>query len=127
MNDNKDYISQVQESGAVHISEDVLISIASIATSEVEGVAGFGSMRTADISDILTKKGSSKGVRITIGENNDILVDCNIIIKIGNNIMDVAKNVQETVKTAIESVTGFAITEVNVVVSGIALPKEPKK
>ena len=53
MSENKEYISQIQENGAVHISEDVLAAITSTAALETEGVAALYASRT---SDLLTKK-----------------------------------------------------------------------
>jgi len=127
MSENREYLSQIQDSGAVHISEDVLTSLAGMAAAEVEGVASLTGGRAADLSDILTKKNAGKGVRLTVSEDNEITVDCSIVVKLGMNIMDVAKAVQEAITTSVESVTGFKLAEVNVTVSGIALPKEQKK
>lgn len=127
MSENREYLSQIQDSGAVHISEDVLTSLAGMAAAEVEGVASLTGGRAADLSDILTKKNAGKGIRLTVSEENEITVDCSIVVKLGMNIMDVAKAVQEAITTSVESVTGFKLAEVNVTVSGIALPKEQKK
>ena len=127
MSENREYISQIQDNGAVHISEDVLMSIAGISASEVEGVASLSGGRAADLADILSKKNTGKGIRLTIAEDNTIAVECSIIVKFGVNIINVAKNVQETVTTAIGSVTGLKVSEVNVTIAGVALPKEQKK
>ena len=124
MSENKEYISQIQENGAVHISEDVLTSIAATAALEVEGVSGLGTGRTAEL---LTKKNSGKGVKITIGEDNTVSIECSIIVNLGQNIVDAAKAVQDAVVSAVESVTGIKVADVNVTVAGIALPKEQKK
>ena len=53
MNEQKEYISQIRENGSLHISEDVLASIAGITISEVEGVAAAGSGIGSEIVDIL--------------------------------------------------------------------------
>lgn len=127
MNENKEYISQIQEKGSMHISEEVIASIAGLAAMEVEGVCGLGSTLSTDLADILGKKSLSKGIRITIGEENDISVDCSIIVKMGQNIKEVGINVQSAISSNIESVTGFKVSAVNVTVAGIALPKESKK
>ena len=127
MNENKEYISQLRDGGSVHISEDVISSISAAAALEVEGVCGLGSGRNSDISEILGKKGSGKGLRITIGESNEITIDCSIMVKLNHNIIDTAAAVQEAIATSVESVTGFKACAVNVTVAGVALPKEQKK
>ena len=67
MADNKQYITQTQESGTVLISEDVVATIVSQAVSEVEGVVGMSTKPGADIADLLGKKNWGKGIRISIG------------------------------------------------------------
>lgn len=127
MNEQKEYISQIRENGSLHISEDVLASIAGITISEVEGVAAAGSGIGSEIVDILGKKNLGKGVRIAIGEDNEITVDCSIVVNVGSSIVDVARSVQDTVFSNIENVTGFRPAAVNVTVAGVALPREQKK
>ena len=127
MNEQKEYISQIRENGSLHISEYVLASIAGITISEVEGVAAAGSGIGSEIVDILGKKNLGKGVRIAIGEDNEITVDCSIVVNVGSSIVDVARSVQDTVFSNIENVTGFRPAAVNVTVAGVALPREQKK
>ena len=127
MSENKEYISQIQEKGSLHISEEVIMSIAAMAALEVEGVSGLGVGRGSDIAEMLGKKNPGKGIRITIDEANSITVDCSIVVKMGQSVIDVAKAVQEAVTSSVESVTGLKIIEVNVTVAGVALPKEQKK
>ncbi len=127
MSENKEYISQVQDAGAVHISEDVISAIAATAASEVDGVNSLGANRAADLGEKFGMKSSGKGVRICIGEDDTITVECSIIVKLGICVMDVAKAVQDAIVSAVESVTGIKLSEVNVTVAGVALPKEQKK
>lgn len=127
MSEQKEYISQTRENGMLHISEDVLASIAGIAVSEVDGVALPGSGFGAEIADILGKKNLGRGISITIGEENEITVDCAILVEIGFSVVDVSKSVQEAVASNIENATGFQVSAVNVTVAGVILPKEAKR
>ena len=127
MNENKEYISQAQNNGSLHISEEVVASVAGMAIMDVEGVCGLGAGLGADLADILGKKNLGRGVKITTSEENEITIDCSIVLKLGQNIAETAANVQEAVKTAVESVTGFKVSAVNVTVTGVALPKENKR
>ena len=38
MSENKEYVSQTLENGAIHVSAEVLASLAALAVTEVEGV-----------------------------------------------------------------------------------------
>ncbi len=118
MADNKQYIIQAQENGTLQISEDVIAAIATHALSEVEGVASVATKLGADIVELIGKKG--KGIKITIGEDDSLTVDCSITVIYGQSVVDVANAAQQAVSTAISSMAGVNITAVNINVCGIA-------
>lgn len=118
MADNKQYITQVQENGTLQISEDVIAAITARAISEVEGVYGLSTKIGADIAERLGKK--NKGVKINIGEDNTLSIDCNIIVYYGQSVVDVAKAAQAAVTNAISAMAGVDISVVNINVCGIA-------
>ena len=119
MAENKQYINQAQENGSVMISEDVIVSIVDRAVAEVEGIAGLSSKPGADIVDMIGKKNWGKGLKITIGEEDVITVDCNITVAYGQSVVTVAGAVQTSVTNALESMAGVKIAAVNVNVCGI--------
>ena len=120
MADNKQYITQVQDHGTVMISEDVITTIISHTIEEVEGVAGLSTKPGADIVEMIGKKNWGKGMKVTIGENDELSVECNLILNYGQSVVTVAKAVQEAVTSALESTTGVKVAYVNVNVCGIA-------
>ena len=120
MADNKQYITQTQENGNVMISEDVVSTIATHAIQEVEGVVSLSTKPGSDIADLIGKKQWGKGLKISIHEDNSILVECDIILAYGQSVVAVANAVQESVTSAVESMTGSKVTAVNVNVCGIA-------
>ena len=119
MADNKQYITKVQETGTVMISEDVIVTIVSQAVSEVEGVVGMSTKPGADIVEMLGKKNWGKGIRATIGEDDTISIDCNVVLAYGQSVVSVAAAIQTAVTAAIESMAGVKVTSVNVNVCGI--------
>lgn len=127
MAENKEYFTQEMENGAVQISEEVVASISGMAVLETEGVCGLSSSIGTDIAEMLGMKTLSKGIRLGTGESGALRIDCDVVAKFGQNIFELAKNVQENVKSGVESTTGLSVGEVNVTVCGIALPKESKK
>ena len=127
MAENKEYYTQEMENGSIQISEDVVASVTGMAVFEVEGVCGLSSSIGTDIAEMLGMKTLSKGVRLSTTETGALRIDCDVVSKFGQNIFELAKNVQENVKSSVESVTGLRVAEVNVTVCGIALPKDSKK
>ncbi len=120
MAENKQYIIQAHEHGAVMISEDVISTIAANAISDVEGIVGLSSKPGADIAEILGKKNWGKGMKITIGEADELYIDCNVIVGYGQSVVAVAQAAQESVTAALESMTGVKVASVNVNVCGIS-------
>ena len=127
MAENKEDYTQEMENGSIQISEDVVASVTGMAVLEVEGVCGLSSSIGTDIAEMLGMKTLSKGVRLSTTETGALRIDCDVVSKFGQNIFELAKNVQENVKSSVESVTGLRVAEVNVTVCGIALPKDSKK
>ncbi len=119
MADNREYITQVQDNGTVQISEDVIATIALNSLSENEGFAGLSSKPGADIMDIIGKKNWGKGIKVTINDNNELHIDCDICVYYGYSVMGVAKNIQDSVASALESTTGVKVLGVNVNICGI--------
>ena len=119
MAENKQYITQNQDNGSVMISEDVITTIVAHAVEEVEGVVGLNVKPGADIIDMIGKKNWGKGLKITINDDNNLVVDCNITVAYGQSVVSVANAVQDSVTNALESMAGVKIDAVNVNVCGI--------
>ncbi|MBQ8358881.1 MAG: Asp23/Gls24 family envelope stress response protein [Oscillospiraceae bacterium] len=119
MAENKQYVTQMQENGSVQISEDVIATIVVHAVEEVEGVVSLNVKPGSDIIEMIGKKGWGKGLKITIGEEDALTVDCNVNVAYGQSVVSVAKAVQESVTNSLESMAGVKIAAVNVNVCGI--------
>jgi len=104
--------------GHVHIADEVIASIASTAVLEADGVAGMASHFTGDIAGRLSRKKPARGVALKM-DNGKVHVSVEIVVNSGVKIQDVAKDVQQKVKNAIETMTGFTACEVCVHVTGL--------
>lgn len=111
--------------GTIRIVDEVVSIIAGLAATEVEGVAGMSGGIAGGIAEILGRKNFSKGVKVEVGEK-EAAIDLYIIVKYGVRIPDIALNVQEAVKAAIENMTGLSTVEVNVHVQGVGFPEDVK-
>jgi uncharacterized alkaline shock family protein YloU len=107
------------DSATFRISDEVVGAIAGLAATEVEGVAGMSSGLVGGLSEMLGKKGTTKGVRVEVGVR-EAAVDLFLNVDYGVRIPSVAQRVQENVKRAIESMTGLHVVEVNIHIQGVA-------
>lgn len=115
----------VDSMGNIKISEEVIAIVSGIAASEVKGVAGMSNTIAGGIAELLGKKSMSKGVRVELSETTTT-IGISLIVEYGCRIPDVAWEVQEKVKKAVESMTGLEVIEVNIFVDGLVIPKEEK-
>ena len=103
----------------IKISDDVVAVIAGVSVSEVAGVAGMAGGFAGGISEVFSgKKNLAKGIKVEVNEGT-AKIDVNIIVEYGTRIPDVAFEIQNRVKKAVESMTGFKVEEVNVHVQGV--------
>ena len=112
--------------GEVQIADEVVAIIAGLAATEVEGVDSMAGNITNELVSKLGKKNLSKGIHIAV-EEESIRVDVSLLIKYGYTIIDVAKEVQNAVYSAIENTSGLTVECVNVHVLGVAFDRDGKK
>ena len=114
----------------IKISSDVIAVISGVAVSEVPGVYGMAGGFAGGITEVLKgKKNLAKGIKVDTSENK-AKIYVNIIVEYGARIPDVAFEIQNRVKTAVENMTGLKVEEVNVHVQGVnteGLTEEPKE
>lgn len=108
--------------GELKIANEVVGIIAGLAAIEVEGVAGMSGGIAGGIAEMLGRKNLSKGVKVEVGEH-EAAVDLFIIVDYGTPIPEVARNIQNNVKQAIEGMTGLDVVEVNIHVLGVHFPQ----
>ena len=109
---------QGMDLGSVRIADEVIASIAGIAAVDVTGVVGMSSGLIGGMAEMMGKKNPAKGVKVQVGAR-EVAVDLYILVEYGLRIPDVALQVQEKVKEAVETATGLSVIEVNVHVQGV--------
>lgn len=109
--------------GAIKVADEVLSIVAGLAASEVNGVYGMSGGIREGITDMLGKQNFSKGIKVYT-EGHTVRVEVHVIITYGFNIPDVAIKLQEKVKEAVESMTGYEVTGVDIHVEGVKKKKE---
>ncbi len=114
-----EYITQSLDDGSVMISEDVIVKIVLHALTEIEGYAGITAKQGMDIIDLIGGKSWGKSVKVVIGENNQLAVECNVLIYNGHSVMTVGSALQEAALNALNAMTGLEQISVHVNVCGI--------
>ena len=108
-----------EETSTIQIADDVVSVIAGKAVAEAPGVYAMAGGFAGGIQEVLSgKKSLSKGIKVEVGEK-ETKIDVNIIVEYGSRIPDVAFDIQNRVKTAVEGMTGLKVDAVNVHVQGV--------
>ena len=110
-------VNEIEENG-IKIADDVVATIAGKAASEVAGVYSMSGGFAGGISEVFGKKSYTKGIKVDNTEK-ELKIDVNIIVEYGSRIPDVAYEIQNRVKKAVENMTGLNVEEVNVHVQGV--------
>lgn len=115
------------ELGTTQIANEVIAVIAGLAATDVRGVADMSGGVVGGIAERLGRKNLSKGVKVDVSpDERQCTVELSIIAEYGVRIPEVANEIQDTVKRAIEGMTGLEVTAVNVSILGIAFRTEER-
>ena len=114
-------VDKDQESGQITYANEVIATIVSVATTEVEGISGIAG--SGAISGILAKGKTPRGVNVDMNGEN-VGVDVSVTVDYGMPIQKVGRNAQENVRKSIESMTGLHVEKVDLHVVGVSFEKE---
>ena len=114
-------VDKDQESGQITYANEVIATIVSVATTEVEGISGIAG--SGAISSILAKGKTPRGVKVDMNGEN-VGVDVSVTVDYGMPIQKVGRNAQENVRKSIESMTGLHVEKVDLHVVGVSFEKE---
>jgi uncharacterized alkaline shock family protein YloU len=113
---------ELAEVGTVKIADDVVARIAALAALEVDGVSAMAGNYTSDILEKVSRKNLNKGAKVVVNAS-EVKVDLALMMAYGFNIPATCQQVQTRVQTTIENMTGLDVTDVNVRIAGITMPK----
>ena len=126
MADREITFETADNNGSIKIANEVVMTIASQAVSEIKGVS-VASTFAEGIVDIIVKKNTQRGIRVsTDDETGRTDIDVHINVSYGLKILEVSWAVQEAVKKNITMMTDVKLGKVNVYVDGVMVEKEPK-
>ncbi|BDH62066.1 hypothetical protein MTP04_21960 [Lysinibacillus sp. PLM2] len=108
-----------EELGRIEVAPEVIEVIAGIATTEVDGIFATRGNFASGVAERFGKKVHSKGVKATLSDDGDIIIDVFCSVKYGFSIPKVAKDVQTAIRQAIYNMTSIDTNEVNVHITAI--------
>ena len=101
------------------VNTEVLAKMAEIAAKEIDGVAGLAK-KAINLKGAVKTKTPFTGVKIE-SVNGALKLNIYICVKKDAFVKEVAERVQENVKEKIQTMTGTAVTQVNVSVADVEL------
>ena len=112
--------------GKTVVNDAVIAKMAGIAARDVAGVYGLGGGAARALGAIrgaLNNTDLTQGISVEVGESQ-VAVDVSIVAEYPVPLQRVADNVRSAITTAIETLVGMEVTEVNVTVNDVHLPSD---
>lgn len=113
--------NRFKSAGNVVISDDVVAKIASVAATDIEGVADVVS-KAMNIKKFFNSSSAAKAVHVSTSGSGTV-IDIYVRLKEGYKISALAERIQKSVKEQVQNMTGMVVTRVNVHVCEIDLKK----
>lgn len=116
--------------GTVTFASDVVATMAGLAATEVEGVFSMYS-GSSSFGDIFSRRSQgnknnhTKGVKVDVVDDK-VSVDVSIVVDYGTPVPTIAREIQENVKKAVETMSGLEVSHVDVHIQGVSFEKENK-
>lgn len=101
----------------VTYKKNVVMSIVSLATQEINGIASISRNSVSAVRSMFNKN-INRGIVVDFNESQ-VSIDVFVNVKFGYSVKDVAFRVQENIKSSVESMTEFKVSNVNVHVIGV--------
>lgn len=116
--------TRVLPDGKIEVSPRAIATIAARAVLQCYGVVGMAPHTLREgVAQVLHKEDQHKGIDVHIGDE-EIAIDLYVIIEYGTRIVEVARNVQENVRYAVEHALGLPVSRVNVRVQGVRISQQ---
>ena len=115
-------ICQNNENGSVCIESGVYTEIVGTAASNCFGVKGMAARSVKDgVYHLLRKESMSKGVQVTIHEDDSISIDLHIIVDNGVNLTTLGESIISRIRYEVNKYTGTQVRDVNVFIDSMMI------
>lgn len=104
--------------GSIKVHKQALAEIVVSAVATIEGVTLLQNTLMSKFLKTLDYK-TYPGVDVNISENGEVSLDVKVLVRYGINIPNIAIQIQDAVKSAIEKMVDINLKDINVSVQGI--------
>lgn len=104
--------------GSIKVHKKVLAEIAVAAIGEVEGVR-LASKDICGVFGLLSGQKGCPGISVNVDRNNQVTIEVQVLVRHGLNIPDIARQIQDVIRRAIEKTVDIDLKDVNVNIQGI--------
>ena len=109
-----------KENGYIHYSDEVLAKIVGLSTMECYGVVGMVSKNaTEGFWDLMRVENLSKGVKLTLTEDEKLNIELFVMVEYGTKISVIANNIVQKVRYNVENFTGLKVSSITVNVQAV--------
>lgn len=106
--------------GEVTIDNEVLAKVAGLTAIECYGIVGMAMVNmTSGIAKLLMGDSITKGISLTVDDENVISIELHIIIEYGVNIKAVTDNLISTLTYKLETFSGLKVGRINIYVEDV--------
>ncbi len=108
-----------RERGRLEVLEPAVAAVAGHAAINCYGVMGMAARNLRDgVFTLVRRENMHRGIEIR-RLSEGLVIDLYVVVQYGTRIQEVAHNLQETVKFALERAVQVPVIEVNVTVQGV--------
>ena len=118
---SEEMTSRTPENGQITYANEVISTIVSVATTEVEGISSITG--SGSITGIIGRGRAPRGVKVEMN-GDKVSVDISVSVDYGIPIQKVGRNCQENVRKSIETMTGLTVERVDLHVVSVSFEKE---
>lgn len=110
------------KSGSLKVSENVIVTIVKNAVAEIDGVYKIAS-KTFSVKSLLQSSSDPSDVRVTMSDGV-CKISMSVVAKSGYNVVSVCEQIQDKVKSAVQSMTGVTVSRVDISVTDVDFTPE---
>ena len=115
-------MERIDKQSSLKISEDVIATIAKLTTEDIPGVECV-SVPQKTVKELITKPKVPTAIEVEL-LNEVAQITISVTVKQGHLIKPIYEEIQTKVKEAVQSMTGIAVSKVNVIISNIKFNDE---
>lgn len=106
--------------GIITIDPEVIGQYAGSVAVECFGIVGMAAVSMKDgLVRLLKKESLTKGIQVSISDDNKITLNFHVIVSYGVSISAVTENLISNVKYKVEGFTGMTVDKINMYIEGV--------